>query len=470
MENRYVLRTYQGLFLFLFKLFDLAILFGAGLGALWLVGFPLWPSDAAPKGILLIAGFCFFWLAQVFSLYQPWRGKSLRAELVTLTSISTLTVVTVAILAFVFQFFDPLFPQLGWYVQWLGLTVSFLCLVRMILRPGLKLLRSHGANQRNVVFVGMSPEGDEYIREIQRHPEFGFRFLGYVDDRDRPRTKDFQTSLKYLGPTQDLPALCEAHSVDQIWFGYPIGAWHRLANSFKELKHFPVVMRQLLNLQPNLQFCNSITGILGTPLLDLDMNFNDRYFGNFLKAVQDKLMAGLILVLISPLLLGIAVAVKVSSPGPVLYRQTRLTWRNKTFEMLKFRSMPVNAEQDSGPQWARQGDSRATKVGAFLRATSLDELPQFWNVLRGDMSIVGPRPERPEFVEDFKHKVPNYMKKHRVKAGITGWAQINGLRGNTDLNKRIEYDLYYIRNGSIWFDLKIIFLTLFKGFFNKNAY
>jgi putative colanic acid biosynthesis UDP-glucose lipid carrier transferase len=189
-----------------------------------------------------------------------------------------------------------------------------------------------------------------------------------------------------------------------------------------------------------------------------------------LKAAEDYVLATVLLVLASPLLLAIATAVKLTSPGPVLYRQVRLTRDGRPFQMLKFRSMPVRAEADSGPVWAKPGEQRATAVGAFLRRTSLDELPQLFNVLAGHMSIVGPRPERPVFVERFKHEVPGYMRKHLVKAGITGWAQVNGWRGDTGLAERIEHDLYYIENWSLWLDLKIILLTPLKGLVHQNAY
>ena len=169
-------------------------------------------------------------------------------------------------------------------------------------------------------------------------------------------------------------------------------------------------------------------------------------------------------------MVAIALGVKLSSPGPVFYRQERVSWHNRRFHMLKFRSMPVNTESASGPVWSKPGEARATPFGAFLRRTSLDELPQFLNVLKGEMSIVGPRPERPHFVEQFKDQVPYYMKKHLVKAGITGWAQVNGLRGDTDLVRRIEYDLYYINHWSLSFDLWIVLMTLLRGFVHKNAY
>jgi len=188
-----------------------------------------------------------------------------------------------------------------------------------------------------------------------------------------------------------------------------------------------------------------------------------------IKRAEDIVVATIILILISPIMLIVAIGVKVTSPGPIFYRQTRVTLHNKNFKMLKFRSMPTNAEQN-GVQWGDSKSKTNTKFGQFIRATSLDELPQFLNVLKSDMSIVGPRPERDIFIDKFAQDIPNYMDKHEVKAGITGWAQINGWRGDTSLEKRIEFDLYYINNWSLWFDIKIIFLTIFKGFINKNSY
>jgi len=188
------------------------------------------------------------------------------------------------------------------------------------------------------------------------------------------------------------------------------------------------------------------------------------------KALEDLLLAAIFLVLASPLMLAVAIGVKRSSPGPVFYRQERVTWNGERFSMLKFRTMPAGVEAESGPVWANPAQQRATPFGAFLRRWSLDELPQFINVLRGDMSIVGPRPERPEFVERFKQEIPGYMQKHLVKAGITGWAQVNDLRGDTDLRARIQYDLYYIENWSVWFDLRIIAMTIMHVIRSHNAY
>jgi putative colanic acid biosynthesis UDP-glucose lipid carrier transferase len=181
-------------------------------------------------------------------------------------------------------------------------------------------------------------------------------------------------------------------------------------------------------------------------------------------------LGALCFVVALPALALIALGIKLTSPGPVLYRQARVTWNGQRFDMLKFRTMPVDAERASGPVWSRQGESRATPFGAFLRRTSLDELPQLANVLRGEMSLVGPRPERPEFVEQFRREIPGYMQKHLMKAGITGWAQVNDLRGDTDLARRIQYDLYYIDHWSLWFDLRILALTLWHILTSRNAH
>jgi putative colanic acid biosynthesis UDP-glucose lipid carrier transferase len=212
-----------------------------------------------------------------------------------------------------------------------------------------------------------------------------------------------------------------------------------------------------------------VSDIDGLPVIHL-IDETPFDFRRIVKRGADIVFSLVVLILLSPIFLAIAVAVKLSSPGPVFYKQERMGLNGQTFQMLKFRSMPTNAESKTGAVWAKPGENRATSVGAFLRRTSLDELPQFLNVLWGDMSVVGPRPERPVFIEEFKERVPHYMLRHKVKAGITGWAQINGWRGNTSIEKRIECDLYYIQHWSLWLDVKIVFLTLFKGFVHENAY
>jgi putative colanic acid biosynthesis UDP-glucose lipid carrier transferase len=212
-----------------------------------------------------------------------------------------------------------------------------------------------------------------------------------------------------------------------------------------------------------------MTEIAGLPVINLTdspMHGIDA----LVKTIEDLLLATIFLVVTLPLMLAIAIGIKATSRGPAFYRQERVTWNGARFAMLKFRTMPVGAEAKSGPVWANSATPRATPFGAWLRRWSLDELPQFVNVLRGEMSIVGPRPERPEFVARFRQEIPGYMQKHLVKAGITGWAQVNDFRGDTDLAERIRYDLFYIENWSVWFDLRIIAMTIFHVIRSRNAY
>src|SRR2546428_1131105 len=228
-----------------------------------------------------------------------------------------------------------------------------------------------------------------------------------------------------------------------------------------------------VRIVPDIHEFNSLGGQAevfdGLPIITLQ---GSPHFGwnSCVKRATDLLFSLIILILISPLMVIICAAVKLTSPGPVFYKQERVGLDGRVFQMLKFRTMRVDAEGETGAVWAKKNDPRCTTIGAFLRRLSLDELPQFFNVLKGDMSIVGPRPERPELVERFRSEIPRYMLRHKVNAGITGWAQVNGLRGNTSLTKRVEYDLDYIEKWSLWVDLKVMLLTLFTGFINKNAY
>jgi putative colanic acid biosynthesis UDP-glucose lipid carrier transferase len=267
---------------------------------------------------------------------------------------------------------------------------------------------------------------------------------------------------------EDLPGIISAQAIDEVWVAYQGESLTERAQY--QLRHLPVSIRLVIDCfafkQSKFLSLNTVAGI---PTLDFSVS-PLHGINRYIKEVEDRLLALILLLLISPLMLFLALGVKLSSRGPVFYRQERVGWNNRSFTMLKFRSMPVDAEAKTGAVWAKPGENRATPFGAFLRKTSLDELPQLINVLRGDMSLVGPRPERPDFVEVFKDQVPNYMKKHMVKAGITGWAQVNGWRGDTDLNRRIEHDLYYIQHWSLWFDLEIAFRTVLTGFINKNAY
>jgi putative colanic acid biosynthesis UDP-glucose lipid carrier transferase len=254
-----------------------------------------------------------------------------------------------------------------------------------------------------------------------------------------------------------------------VWIALPLRAEARIRDLLESLRRHSVQVRFVPDIFNFTLLHHSMTEIAGLPVINLTESPLEG--GNlFLKKLEDVVLSLVILLVASPLMLLIAIGVKLSSRGPVFYRQERVTWNGERFHIVKFRTMPIGVEADSGPVWSSRDERRATRFGAFLRRTSLDELPQFFNTLRGEMSVVGPRPERPEFVERFKQEIPGYMQKHLVKAGITGWAQVNDFRGDTDVQERIQCDLYYIENWSLWFDLRIIALTLVHVLRSRNAH
>jgi Undecaprenyl-phosphate glucose phosphotransferase len=289
-----------------------------------------------------------------------------------------------------------------------------------------------------------------------------------VDDRAAGDHLGYR-GLPLLGTIGEAAEIAVRESIDHLYVALPpdqhVQMLELIESTSREMVDVKVVpdLLQVIALRARLEDLD------GVPVI----NINDvplQGLNSAIKRALDIAMSSVALVVLTIPLLIIAVLVKLTSRGPVLYRQERMGLDGKRFTIVKFRSMFDDAERETGPVWAREDDPRVTPLGRFLRKSNLDELPQLWNVLCGDMSIVGPRPERPHFVEQFKHRIPQYMLRHKVKAGLTGWAQVNGWRGNTPLEKRIEYDLYYIENWSVKLDLKILWLTVLKGFFHKHAY
>ena len=300
--------------------------------------------------------------------------------------------------------------------------------------------------------------GERSPRDLTGSPWAGFNVRGFYDDDHRNAGETI--AERPVWATNDrLLADVAAGTIDQVWLALPLRADARIREILTMLREHSVEVRFVPDIYSFHLLNHSMTEVAGLPVISLTETPMSG-INRMVKAIEDYLLASLLFLLAAPFMLLVAIGVKLSSPGPVLYRQERVTWNGERFEMLKFRTMPVDAEAQSGPVWTRSGERRATPFGTFLRRTSLDELPQFINVLRGEMSLVGPRPERPEFVERFRQQIPGYMQKHLVKAGITGWAQVNDLRGDSDLAQRIQYDLYYIDNWSLWFDLRILMLTL----------
>lgn len=355
-----------------------------------------------------------------------------------------------------------------WLGFWGLLSAFAIGAIRVAAYAVLSWIRRRGFNTRRVLLFGAGELGRRVLESAAQEEWAGFQVVLVLDD-DPAKANTTLCGLPVDNRTSQVAELVAEHGIDEVWIALPLRAESRVHELLYALRHSVVNIRLMPDVFGLRLLNHSVTELAGVPAISLTetpLTGTNR----IVKAAEDRVLAALILIVVSPLMLILAIGVKLSSAGPILYRQERVGWNGKPFNMLKFRSMPVDAEAAGGARWAKRGDDRATPFGAFIRRTSLDELPQFINVIKGDMSIVGPRPERPVFVERFKDEIPQYMQKHLVKAGITGWAQINGWRGDTDLRKRIEYDLFYIENWSLSFDLRIIAMTLFKGFFHQNAY
>lgn len=413
----------------------------------------------------VLAAIIFFEIGQV---YRPWWNDAMRGEVARIVRAWISAIVSVISIVALIRLHFWFGSSYRWIITWWALGLTFVLVSRGLLSQLLQWLRARGWSQGRILMVGLNQMAVAVSRQLEHSPWAGMQVVGYVDDRSENRQSVGDVSLPRLGKLQDLTKLIKEKAIDEVWIAFPGESLSERAQF--QLRHLPVSIRLVIDCYAFKQSkFLSLNAVAGIPTLDFSVS-PLHGVNRYIKEIEDRLLAFILLVLISPLLLLIAIGVKLSSPGPVFYRQVRVGWNNRNFTMLKFRSMPIDAEAKTGAVWAKPGENRATPFGGFLRKTSLDELPQLINVLMGDMSLVGPRPERPDFVEVFKDQVPNYMKKHMVKAGITGWAQVNGWRGDTDLNRRIEHDLYYIQHWSIWFDLEIAARTVLTGFINKNAY
>jgi putative colanic acid biosysnthesis UDP-glucose lipid carrier transferase len=398
-------------------------------------------------------------------LYAPQRGVTLFEELRRL--VNAWVLLATAWFAFLFLSKSGSDFSRVWSIYWIAAGFFAHMLVRGGIRLTLRALRRRGHNVRRIAIVGAGDLGREIARRIRRMPWSGLLIRGFYDDDSRLHGAALE-GVPVAGAVNELLRDLDGGALDQIWIALPLRAEARIRELLELLRRYSVQVRFVPDIFNFTLLHHSMTEIAGLPVINLTespLEGADR----LLKKLEDFCLSLSILLVASPLMLLIGMGVKWSSPGPVFYRQERVTWNGERFHILKFRTMPLGAEDESGPVWSEANESRATPFGAFLRRTSLDELPQLFNVLRGQMSVVGPRPERPEFVERFKQEIPGYMQKHLVKAGITGWAQVNDFRGNTDLQERIQCDLYYIENWSLWFDLRIIALTLVHVFRSRNA-
>ena len=353
------------------------------------------------------------------------------------------------------------------WALFLVLNVIFTYTSRELVREALERRWRAGIGLKRVLIAGSGDLGRMVADKVLEHRELGFRVLGFIDDRAVGDHIGYR-GLPLLGTITDADEIIRREKIDHLYVALPLEEHVKMLGLVEATNREGVDVHVVPDLLQFIALRARLEHLDGVPIISL----NDvplRGLNSILKRAIDVAISGAALLAVGLPLLLLALLIKKTSSGPVFYKQERMGLDGKAFQVYKFRSMYEGAEDDTGPVWARDDDPRCTPVGRWLRRFDLDELPQLWNVLRGDMSIVGPRPERPYFVEQFKHRIPQYMLRHKVKAGITGWAQVNGWRGNTSLDKRIEYDLYYIQNWSVGLDLKIMWLTLLRGL-QKQAY
>jgi len=465
MIKRGVLKNNAAALLFCVRLLDVILVIIAGLLA-FLVKFGNLQLNINYRLAILFGALLVPIIFSCFKVHDPLRGRQFYKHVKRI--FFALMVIAMCLMMLVFSLKMGVNFSRIWIFYWVLTSFILLVAFRFILNIVLRTLRKHGFNQRKIVVIGAGDIGKKVAQAINDAFWSGLYIDVFMDDDISCQGKS-GNGVSIIAVPEDIDNYFKHNGVDEVWIALSLTAVNRVEEILHKLRFSTVTIRLVPDIFTFNLLNHSITEIAGVPVVSIKTSPMIG-INRWIKAIEDRILALVILTLISPLLLIIAVAVKLSSSGPVFYRQRRVSWNGVEFEMLKFRSMSVDAEVNTGAVWAQAGENRATKIGSFLRKTSLDELPQFINVLKGDMSIVGPRPERPVFVEQFKQEIPCYMQKHLVKAGITGWAQINGWRGNTDLGKRIEHDLYYIENWSLWLDIKIIFTTFINGFVNKNAY
>jgi Undecaprenyl-phosphate glucose phosphotransferase len=350
----------------------------------------------------------------------------------------------------------------------LFLNVVFTFALRELVREALERRWRAGLGLKRILIAGSGELGRLVADKIIEHRELGYQIVGFVDNRAAGDHLGYR-GLPLLGTIDDAAQIALRETIDHLYVALPPDQHLQMIELIEATSRECIDVKVVPDLLQVIALRARIEDLDGVPVI----NVNDvplQGFNTLVKrGIDVAISAPALLLLVLPLAL-IAALVRLTSRGPIFYRQERMGLDGKSFTIVKFRSMTDDAERDTGPVWTQRNDPRVTAFGRFLRRSNIDELPQLWNVLRGDMSIVGPRPERPHFVEQFKHRIPQYMLRHKVKAGLTGWAQVNGWRGNTALEKRIEYDLYYIENWSVSLDLKIMWLTLTKSFFHKHAY
>lgn len=418
-------------------------------------------------------------LYSLFKLYTPHRFKSIAKELINLIKANVLGILIFIMMLYVFKYID--------YSRYMIITfcivsIILTCVERCLLRAFLRSLRKRGYNLKHVVFVGLNDCALDFMGKMKSNKHWGYNITGvfsdiYKEKKYMEKQESYgeaaavlESNINILGNIKDIEDYLSKHFVDEVFITLPFSYYEKLNWVIAVCEKNGVKVQIIPEFSKFLSSKPYIEDIEGTAVISMRYIPLDSMVNKAIKRIFDIVCSSLCIIIFSPVIILTALIIKITSPGPIVFRQERIGLNKKPFIMYKFRSMKVQVKEEEKIQWTTASDPRKTKFGSFIRKTSIDELPQLFNVLRGDMSLIGPRPERPFFVDKFKEEIPKYMVKHQVRPGITGWAQVNGWRGDTSIEKRIECDIYYIENWNLWMDIKIIFLTVFKGFVNKNAY
>ena len=467
-----MLKRHTQIFSTVLRLFDMSLAFAAWelaylLRFIW-VNFP--PAVMIPEHleylkaaffVAILSGFVFSFIG----VYRMHKVIHLRHEFYHLLR-GTFTLFLLTLVA-AFFYRDFSYSRVH-TIYFLICYLNLLFLSRLLTRWGLEWLHKRGKHVENILLIGEGDTASKFVDRLEYFKTLGIVLSGVIETGSKIKS-DIPVNIPRLGGIDQLSHIIQAHKIDQVFIALSPEEQHYLPGLKEMLAEQWVDVRIIPDLGTFRTLHTEVESFEDMPIVTIVQSPMTGW-NQVLKRILDIFGALIALVLFAPLMLIIAIVIRLTSSGPSLYGQERMGLDGRTFNALKFRSMHYDAESETGAVWASENDERRTKFGTFLRKYSLDELPQLFNVFKGEMSLVGPRPERPVFIEQFKSQIPNYMLRHKVKAGITGWAQINGWRGNTSLEKRIECDLYYIERWSIWFDIKILFLTFYRGFFGTNAY
>ncbi|MCD8249526.1 MAG: undecaprenyl-phosphate glucose phosphotransferase [Lachnospiraceae bacterium] len=405
-----------------------------------------------------------------FNLYTPKRVQGRRLESGNIAKANTVGLLLIMGVFFLLRDYNDYAIEYSRSMLFYFYVINIVleAFVRNLIRLVLRRIRRSGFNLRHIIFVGYSSAAEEFIDRIFANPQWGYRIYGILDD-NREIGYTYK-GVQVIGTTEELGEILENNRLDEIAITMALREYYKLKRIVATCEKSGVHTKFVPDYNEIIPTRPYTEDLQGLPVINIRHVPLTNTFNMVCKRCMDVVGAIVAIIIFSPIMLVTAILVKSTSSGPLIYRQERVGIHNQTFQMYKFRSMEVQSVSSEKRAWTVRDDPRVTKVGRVIRRTSIDELPQLFNVLKGDMSLVGPRPERPLFVEKFREEIPRYMIKHQVRPGMTGWAQVNGYRGDTSIKKRIEYDLYYIENWTIGLDIRILIQTFFKGFVNKNAY